>query len=126
MQKFTVNDCPLKRAEKQEIEANKFGFSWENINQIIEQIQSECLEVQKDWESGDQIHLQEELGDLLQAVISLIVFCKLDPHEILLKASDKFQKRYDTVVKLAKQDGFETLHKQPFEVLMKYWNLAKN
>lgn len=126
MQNSSKNDCLLKRVEEQEIAARKFGFYWENINQLIEQIQSECKEVQDAWKKNDRTHLQEELGDLLQAAVSLAVFCDLDPHETLLKGIEKFQKRYNAVVELSQSDGYDNLQQQPFEVLMSYWKRAKN
>ncbi len=125
MKNSSKHDCLLKRVEEQEITARQFGFYWEHINQLIEQIQSECLEVQEAWQKNDRTHLQEEIGDLLQAAISLAVFCNLDPHETLLKAIEKFQKRYNTVVELAQHDGYTNLRQQAFEVLMSYWNRAK-
>jgi uncharacterized protein YabN with tetrapyrrole methylase and pyrophosphatase domain len=115
----------LKRIEEQEIAARNFGFYWQHINQIIEQIHNECIEIQEAWQKNDLVHLQEEIGDLLQAATSLSIFCNLDPHDTLLKSIRKFQKRYDTVVKLAHEDGHKDLHQQPFEVLMSYWNRAK-
>jgi uncharacterized protein YabN with tetrapyrrole methylase and pyrophosphatase domain len=125
MKNSPKSDCLLKRVEEQEIAARNFGFYWEHINQLIEQIQNECIEIQEAWQKNDPSHLQEEVGDLLQAAIGLAVFCNLDPHDTLLKSIEKFQKRYDTVVKLAQDDGHKDLHQQPFEVLMSYWNRAK-
>ena len=118
-------DCLLKRVEKQELVAKEFGFYWENFHQLIEQIQNECVEIEEAWDKKDTSHLQEEVGDLIQAAISLAVFCKLDPHETLLKSIEKFQRRYDVVVQLARDEGHETLHHQSFETLMDYWNRAK-
>jgi uncharacterized protein YabN with tetrapyrrole methylase and pyrophosphatase domain len=123
MQKDT---CLLKRIEEQELEAKKFGFYWENLPQLIQQIQSECKEIEQAWEHGDTSHLQEEVGDLIQAAVSLAVFCKLDPHETLSKSINKFQKRYDAVVQMARTEGYETLHHQPFDLLMSFWKRAKN
>ncbi|MBA3721444.1 MAG: hypothetical protein H0W88_03485 [Parachlamydiaceae bacterium] len=57
--------------------------------------------------------------------MSLAIFCDLDPQETLQKSINKFQKRYNTVVKLAQSEGHANLHKQPFDVLMDYWNRAK-
>lgn len=119
------DNCLLKRVEKQEFEAQKFGFYWENFNQLIEQIQSECIEIQDEWNKENPSFLQEEVGDLIQAAISLAIFCKLDPHETLLKSIEKFQRRYDAVVQMAKSDGYDNLHNQSFELLMSYWNRAK-
>lgn len=126
MQASPNEHCLLKRVEKQELEAKEFGFYWENFDQLIEQIQNECVEVQEAWGKNDFTHLQEEIGDLIQAAVSLAVFCKLDPHDTLLKSIEKFQQRYDTVVQLAHKDGYETLHNQPFDVLINYWNRAKS
>lgn len=118
-------ECLLKKVETQELAAKDYGFYWENINQLIEQIQSECHEVMEAWQHNDRTHLQEEIGDLLQAAVSLAVFCELDPHQTLKQAIDKFQNRYDKVVELASQDGLENFHQQPFDVLMNYWGRAK-
>lgn len=119
------NDCLLKQVEKQELEAKKFGFYWENFNQLIEQIQNECVEAKEAWDKGNEVHLQEEVGDLIQAAVSLAVFCKLDPRETLTKSIEKFQRRYDVVVQLAQSEGHENLHEKSFELLMDYWNRAK-
>jgi uncharacterized protein YabN with tetrapyrrole methylase and pyrophosphatase domain len=115
----------IKLVEKQETECQEFGFYWESIDQLIEQIISECREIKEAHEKNDKVHLQEEVGDLLQAAVSLAVFLKLDPEETLAKSIKKFQKRFDALVEFAKQDGHATLENQPLEVLMKYWHQAK-
>lgn len=111
---------------RQETEAKEFGFYWEHIDQLIDQIKSECHEVKEAWEHNDRAHLQEELGDLMQAAISLAVYCEADPASTLKQSIDKFQKRYDAVVKLAQKEGHKTLHGKSFEELMVYWNKAKS
>ena len=123
MQDSSHDNCPFKQIEKQELEAKKFGFYWENLPQLIDQIQSECSEVQTEWESKNYSLLEEEIGDLIHATVALAVFCKVDPKKTLQKSIQKFQKRYDSLVQLAKQDGY--LQQQPFETLIHYWNQAK-
>lgn len=125
MQNSSNEACLLKQAEKQGLVAKEFGFYWENFPQLIEQIQSECIEIQEAWDKENREHLQEEVGDLIQAAIELAVFCKLDPRETLSKSIEKFQRRYDVVVQLARSEGYDNLHQQPFEILMDYWNRAK-
>lgn len=119
------NDDLFKRVEEQELTAREFGFYWERLDQLIDQIQSECKEVEEAWKSEDPNHLEEEVGDLIQAAIALAVFFNLDPKETLLKSIEKFQKRYDKVVEFAQKDGHQTLHNQSFEMQMIYWNRAK-
>lgn len=120
-----TSPCLLKQIETLETEAQHFGFYWESVQQLIEQIQSECLEVQEAHEKQDLVHLQEEIGDLIHAAVSLAVFCKLDPYETVKQNIEKFKRRYNAVVSLAKKDGFDTLHNQSHEKLMEYWNRAK-
>lgn len=45
------------------------GQAFQAHFQIIEQVQSECREVQEAWKEGNRAHLQEEIGDLIQAAI---------------------------------------------------------
>lgn len=125
MQDSSSHNCLLKKVENQEIEARKFGFYWESVDQLIEQIKSECMEIKEEWNKNSLSELQEEIGDLMQAAIGLAVFCKLDPQETLQKSIDKFQGRYNAVVQMAQLDGHKSLHGQTFEVLMSYWDRAK-
>lgn len=125
MNEPTKRKCLFQRITEQETEAKEFGFYWEHIGQLLEQIRSECNEVEESAKKNDRAQLQEEIGDLLSAAISLAVFCQMDPQETLLKSIEKFQKRYDALVSLVKKDGHENLHQQPFDVLMHYWVAAK-
>ena len=116
----------LKRIEMQEDVAKQFGFYWEDLNQLIEQIQSECLEIKDAYQRNDLKHLEEEVGDLLLAAVSLSIFCHLDPKKTLSKSIDKFQARYDRLVSLAQQDGHEHLKGKSLKVLLGYWERAKH
>lgn len=117
--------CILKKTEQQEIVAREFGFYWKNIEQILEQITSECLEVKEAYEAGNSAHLQDEIGDLLQAAVCLAVFCQFDPQDTLEKSAAKFQKRYDRVVAFAQQEGLLDLKEKSTEELLNYWQRAK-
>ncbi len=121
-----MSECLLKQVEKKEINAKNFGFYWETMDQLIEQILSECREIQDADQNSTKEHLGEEIGDLMLATASLAVFCGFDPHQTMKNSLDKFQKRFDSVVKLTHQDGLKDLKDQPFEVLMSYWKKAKN
>ena len=126
MNSFPKNDCLLKRVEELELEAKGFGFYWETIHQLLGQVQSECEEIEEAWNHQDTSHLQEEIGDLIHAAVGLAVFCNFDPHETLSKSIKKFTQRYDALVEMAKEDGYNGLHNQSYELLMHYWNRAKN
>ena len=86
---------------------------------------SECAEVKEAWVKGDREHLEEEMGDLLNAAVCLAIFCGLDPEKTLVKSTEKYQKRLDKVMELVKRDGLENLRGKPIEVLLGYWKKAK-
>ncbi|ARB92507.1 MazG nucleotide pyrophosphohydrolase domain-containing protein [Legionella longbeachae] len=111
-----------------EQEAADFGFQWETTTQIMEQIQSECMEISEHLQSKqnlNQSELQEEIGDLLHAVFSLCVYCQFSPQETLKKALDKFEHRLQAVKAVAKEKKLNNLQGQSFDELMYIWNLAK-
>ena len=112
-----------------ENEASAFGFQWESTDQIMAQIQSECVEINEHLTHGkgkaNPIELQEEIGDLLHAVFSLCVFCKFSPQETLMKTITKFERRLNAVKEIAQEQGHTTLNGYPFDELMVIWQQAK-
>lgn len=112
-----------------EEEASNFGFSWENTAQIMQQIRSECLEIEEHLSDGleraDSINLQEEIGDLMHAVFSLCVFCKFNPQQTLAQTLDKFERRLNAVQSIAHEQGLEHLEGHSFDELMNIWDKAK-
>ena len=119
----------LEKVTELEQIADQFGFRWENTTQIMEQIQSECLEINDHlthgFEQANQDELQEEIGDLLHAVFSLCVFCKLNAKETLEKTLMKFERRLNAVKKISNERGLTHLNGHSFEELMRIWDEAK-
>ena len=119
----------LKKITELENEADQFGFRWQNTDQIMEQIQSECVEINEHLNDGlehaNQLELQEEIGDLLHAVFSLCVFCKLDPEDTLEKTVIKFERRLKAVKKITQDRGISNLNDHSFDELMRIWREAK-
>jgi len=118
----------LEKVLQLENEADKFGFRWENTAQIMQQIHSECIEIQEHLDKPSYHHqaLQDEIGDLLHAVFSLAVFCQFEPRNTLQKTLSKFERRLNAVKALAHADGLSDLNGHSFDELMCYWNKAKS
>ena len=112
-----------------EEDASEFGFRWETTDQIMQQIQSECEEIKEHLHKGiskeNQANLQEEIGDLLHAVFSLCVFCRLSPRMTLGQTLTKFERRLRAVKLIAEENGLTTLEGQSFDELMCIWDKAK-
>ncbi|MCX7115270.1 MAG: nucleoside triphosphate hydrolase [Gammaproteobacteria bacterium] len=109
--------------------ASNFGFRWETTEQIMAQIQSECIEINEHLvspaEQVSQLDLQEEIGDLLHAVFSLCVFCKLSPRETLSQTLAKFECRLNAVKEITQEQGLTSLEGHSFDALMEIWKKAK-
>ncbi len=119
----------LDKAVLLEQDADAFGFRWETTEQIMAQIESECVEVSEHLHAGaenaNSAELQEEIGDLMHAVFSLCVFCKMNPSETLEKTLTKFERRLNAVKQVAAEKGLTSLHGSSFDVLMHVWDEAK-
>ncbi|HAU0262600.1 TPA: nucleoside triphosphate hydrolase [Legionella pneumophila] len=119
----------LEKIAALENEAAEFGFQWETTDQIMAQIQSECIEVDEHLKAGinnNSSALQEEIGDLLHAVFSLCVFCKLDPKDTLQQTVEKFERRLRAVKMIAHEKKLINLEGQNFDDLMSIWKQAKS
>lgn len=115
----------LEKVTEAEKKADAFGFRWENTDQIFDQILSECQEIKEELRIQNKRKLQDELGDLIHATLSLCLFCGFSLEETLEKNLNKFNNRMDKVIFHAKKEGYNTLQGQPTEILMKFWNKSK-
>lgn len=120
----------LDKINALEEEASQFGFKWQNTSQIMEQIRSECEEIQEhlehDASKENQTALQEEIGDLLHAVFSLCIFCKLSPRLTLGQSLTKFERRLRAVKLIAEEQELSNLEGLAFDELMLIWEKAKD
>ena len=119
----------LDRAVGLEKDADAFGFRWETREQIMSQIESECLEIREHLDRNSanfsQQALEEEIGDLLHAAFSFCIYCKYSPKDTMSKALDKFERRLKAVKSIAKRQGIDHLNGYSFEALMRFWDAAK-
>lgn len=114
----------LYRAEKLQKKAAKCGFDWGNTKQIMEKMTEEFDEVKEALLEGDEDHIDEELGDLLFAVINMIRFRKRNSDKILRQANQKFERRFRYVEKGFKQQN-KAMSPENLELAELLWNEAK-
>ena len=116
----------LKKVEILEQQAKQYGFYWPNYDAVMQQIRSEILEVEELLDQKESKRLEEEIGDLLHAVISLCFYCGYSTEITLERALNKFEKRFNLTRILAAEDGLQNLHGKDMNEMMKYWKMAKN
>ncbi len=122
-----VKPClsPLERAEKLQKTAAKTGFDWENARDIVDKIVEETSEVRQALAENDDDHIDEELGDLLFAVVNLIRFRgKTHASELLRRANLKFENRFRAMEKAYAADN-RTLEGSDPETFDRYWEKIK-
>lgn len=118
---------PLQQLIETENAARNFGFDWPNQKMIIEQTIAECHEVLEDIQKGAHPNkIQEEIGDVLHAAISLCIFSGFDVEETLSKTNQKFKARMAAMEILTKELGLQNLKGQSMGFMLELWDKAKH
>ena len=89
-----LNLPSLSRAAKLQKRAASVGFDWDDVYGPIAKVREELMEVEAELDSGDMAALEEELGDLLFAVVNIARYQKIDPEQALRRANQKFEQRF--------------------------------
>ena len=84
----------LERAQKLQKRAARTGFDWPTIDGPSDKIAEELDEIDR---AETHEEREEEVGDLLFAVVNLARFLKVDAEEALRKANRKFEKRFRAI-----------------------------
>lgn len=124
MRKIPKNFPALIRAEKVQKKAAKVGFDWDDVEGAFQKIGEEAGELLEAYRKGDQVNMQEEIGDLLFAVVNAARFLNVDPEEALNFTSDKFIRRFGYVEEQAIQAGTRP-EEMTLEEMDKLWDEAK-
>ena len=115
---------PLLKAYKLLKKAAKSGFDWRKSEDFYSKIFEEIDEVREAESEKDKAHLEEEMGDLILAVVNLSRNFGVDPNVALEKANKKFSERYKYVEKRMKKSNLE-MKAENDNKMMEFWNEAK-
>ena len=95
----------LMFAQKLQRRAARTGFDWSHARAVIPKIHEEIEEIEDALQQGDQSHIEEEVGDLLFAVVNLARHLKVDAEQALRRGNRKFTRRFQAVeTRLRQQD----------------------
>lgn len=84
----------LERAIKLQKRAARTGFDWPSIDGSRAKISEELAEVESATNDAER---EEEVGDLLFAVVNFARFLHINPEEALRKANAKFERRFRAI-----------------------------
>lgn len=114
----------LVQCEKIQDRAASHGFDWKEVEPVFDKVKEELDEVHEAWQSGDQAHIQEEIGDLLLVAVNLARHLKVNPEIALKESNKKFSRRFQYIEKQVEQSGRD-LRDCELPELDDYWNQAK-
>jgi len=114
----------LLECEKIQNRAANFGFDWKSVEPVFDKVQEELDEVKEAWLSGNQTHIEEEIGDLLLVTVNLARHLKINPELALKHSTQKFSKRFQYIERQVAESGRDLKDCQLAE-LDEYWDEAK-
>ncbi len=112
------------KAMRLQEKAKQVGFEWENKDQVWEKVEEEKNELLEAIESGDHLHIEEELGDLFFSLINFARFLQLDAEHALERTNKKFIDRFTKMEAAALSKG-KALQDMTLEEMDAIWNLIK-
>ncbi len=111
-QTLILKDVPsilpaLMRSYKVQEKAAKVGFDWDHVDDAWKKVIEETGELREAYKSGDAGKAEEELGDLLFAVVNVARFLKIQPELALTGTINKFIKRFEYIETKSSEMGRE-------------------
>ena len=96
----------LTRAAKLQRRAARVGFDWPDVAPIFDKIDEEIAELRaRDRRRRRPARIEDELGDLLFAVVNLARRLEIDPEQALRGACRKFERRFRAIEARARRRG---------------------
>ena len=96
---------PLTRAWRAQARVAEYGFDWSDWRGAWEKVREEVDEAGHELEAGDAGRIEDELGDLLFAMVNLVRLAGMHPSAALARANAKFERRFAGVEALAAERG---------------------
>ena len=116
---------PLVKAYRIQEKAKGVGFDWEKPEQVWDKVLEELDELQSEVENhAGKDKMENELGDLLFAIVNYARFIGVNPEDALERTNMKFIKRFKHLEEKVKETGrsFKSMTLSEMDV---YWEEAK-
>lgn len=114
----------LHKAHHVQRRVSRVGFDWNRVHDVMTNVEEELAEIKQALTTGDTRRIQEEIGDLLFAVVNLSRFQKLNAEEALDRTVNKFVRRFQAVEQRLYQEG-RTVSRCSLAEMDAHWNAVK-
>src|SRR5947199_2751337 len=109
------------RAQKAQSKAARVNFDWAEARDTIAKVEEELGETKEAIRSQQKAMIEDEIGDLLFAVVNLARKCNVDAESALQSATDKFVARFNRLEDELKSGG-KNLGDVDLEEMDEIWN----
>jgi len=114
----------LAQAEKIQNRAARHGFDWPEAEPVFAKVEEELTELRQAWQSGDRVHIREEVGDLLFVAVNLARHLGVHPETALRDSNRKFSRRFRYMERRLAESG-RTMADTSLAELDALWDEAK-
>jgi len=120
------NSLPaMVKAFRMQEKASGVGFDWENPEQVWGKVLEELQELRETVEHQmPEAKKEQELGDLLFALINYARFINVNPEDALERTNRKFISRFTHLEERVRESGRQ-VHELTLAEMDVYWNEAK-
>lgn len=114
----------MVKSQRIQDKARQVGFDWDNADQVMDKVKEELAELESAKASGDIVHTEEELGDVLFAIINYARFLNLDAEKALELSNLKFIRRFQWMENYAREHQ-KNMQEENLETLESWWQMSK-
>lgn len=114
----------LLRAHKLQKRAARVGFDWPDVAPVLDKVAEEAAELVEAHEQMMQAQVEEEMGDLLFAMVNLARHLGVEPEAALRRANAKFERRFKGVEDALDANG-RRIQEASLEEMEALWQLQK-
>lgn len=105
----------FETAQEQSHKASEHGFDWSSPNDVMLKVLEEVQELQVAVNQSDRDGVRHEMGDVLLALVSLARHSNISLEQAFFDAIQRFQSRWNEMVKLAETQGIDLDSQSPAE-----------
>jgi len=114
----------MERAKKLQKRAASHGFDWPDLGPVLAKVREEIAELEEALAGDSKQRVEEELGDVLFAVVNLARHSSIEPEAALRGTNKRFEMRFRWIeTRLTEQD--KNLDQTNLDELDTLWNEAK-
>ncbi len=114
----------MVKAQRVQDKVKQVGFDWEEASQVVGKIHEELEELQEAVSLKDEVQIENEMGDVLFAVINYARLLNLDAEKALEMTNKKFMKRFQWMERYAASQGVQ-ITDMHISQLEEWWQMAK-